>query len=62
MAEPHSTAAPDVLFVRIHNAGRSHVAAALLPHHAGNRITVGSGGTAPADNINPRTREPRTFP
>jgi len=44
---------PEVLFVCIHNAGRSQIAAALLAHHAGDRITVRSAGTAPADTINP---------
>ena len=44
---------PEVLFVCVHNAGRSQMAAALLAHHAGDRITVRSAGTAPADTINP---------
>ena len=44
---------PEVLFVCVHNAGRSQMAAALLSHHAGNRIVVRSAGTAPADSINP---------
>jgi arsenate reductase len=44
---------PEVLFVCIHNAGRSQMAAALLAHHAGDRIVVRSAGTAPADSINP---------
>ena len=45
--------APSVLFVCIHNAGRSQMAAALLSHFAGNRIEVRSAGTEPADQINP---------
>jgi len=44
---------PEVLFVCVHNAGRSQMAAALLAHHAGDRIVVRSAGTAPADDINP---------
>jgi protein-tyrosine-phosphatase len=44
---------PEVLFVCVHNAGRSQMAAALLSHHAGNRVVVRSAGTAPADSINP---------
>ena len=50
---PTSPDAPEVLFVCVHNAGRSQMAAALLTHHAGNRIIVRSAGTAPADSINP---------
>ena len=41
-----------VLFVCVHNAGRSQMAAALLTHHAGDRIEVRSAGTAPAHEIN----------
>jgi len=44
---------PEVLFVCVHNAGRSQMAAALLAHHAGDGIVVRSAGTAPADDINP---------
>ena len=44
---------PEVLFVCVHNAGRSQMAAALLAHHAGDRVVVRSAGTAPADSINP---------
>jgi protein-tyrosine-phosphatase len=55
MLEP--TAAPEVLFVCVHNAGRSQMAAALLQHHAGDRIVVRSAGTAPADTINPAVIE-----
>src|SRR5689334_13876281 len=45
--------APRVLFVCVHNAGRSQMAAGLLSHLAGDRIAVCSGGTQPADRINP---------
>jgi protein-tyrosine-phosphatase len=48
---------PEVLFVCIHNAGRSQMAAALLQHHGGDRFTVRSAGTAPADTINPTVLE-----
>jgi protein-tyrosine-phosphatase len=44
---------PEVLFVCVHNAGRSQMAAALLDHHAGDRVLVRSAGSAPADRINP---------
>ncbi|BBX24832.1 hypothetical protein MTER_42430 [Mycolicibacter terrae] len=44
---------PSVLFVCVHNAGRSQMAAALLTHLAGDRIEVRSAGTEPAGQINP---------
>jgi arsenate reductase (thioredoxin) len=44
---------PSVLFLCVHNAGRSQMAAALLTHLAGDRIEVRSAGTEPADQINP---------
>src|SRR6476659_5448061 len=44
---------PEVLFVCVHNAGRSQMAAALLHHHAAGRVRVRSAGSAPADEINP---------
>ncbi|MGW5386110.1 arsenate reductase ArsC [Nocardia sp. NPDC003963] len=44
---------PSVLFVCVHNAGRSQMAAAFLTHLAGNRVQVRSAGTAPAHTINP---------
>lgn len=44
---------PSVLFVCVHNAGRSQMAAALLTHLSKGRIEVRSAGTAPADAINP---------
>ncbi len=50
--EPVSTT-PEVLFVCVHNAGRSQMAAALLAHHAQGRVTVRSAGSAPASEINP---------
>jgi arsenate reductase (thioredoxin) len=51
------TETPRVLFVCVHNAGRSQMAAALLEHHAGDRVDVLSAGSAPADAINPAVRE-----
>lgn len=44
---------PEVLFVCVHNAGRSQMAAALLDHHAAGRVHVRSAGSAPANEINP---------
>jgi protein-tyrosine-phosphatase len=48
---------PQVLFVCVHNAGRSQMAAALLDHYAAGRVEVRSAGSAPADAINPAVRE-----
>lgn len=44
---------PSVLFVCVHNAGRSQMAAAFLTHLAGDSVEVRSAGSAPADSINP---------
>lgn len=44
---------PEVLFVCVHNAGRSRMAAALLEHYAQGRVAVRSAGSAPASEINP---------
>ncbi|HZN72065.1 MAG TPA: arsenate reductase ArsC [Micromonosporaceae bacterium] len=44
---------PSVLFVCVHNAGRSQMAAGFLRHLAGDTIEVRSAGSAPADQINP---------
>ncbi|WP_067143925.1 arsenate reductase ArsC [Microtetraspora malaysiensis] len=44
---------PSVLFVCVHNAGRSQMAAGWLAHLAGDRIEVRSAGSAPAEQINP---------
>lgn len=48
---------PSVLFVCIHNAGRSQMAAGYLRHLSEGRIDVLSAGSAPADTINPAVRE-----
>jgi arsenate reductase (thioredoxin) len=44
---------PEVLFVCVHNAGRSQAAASLLAHHARGRVLVRSAGSAPSEAINP---------
>ena len=44
---------PEVLFVCVHNAGRSQMAAALLAHRAGGRVVVRSAGSTPAAEVNP---------
>ncbi|TDT97729.1 protein-tyrosine-phosphatase [Streptomyces sp. 846.5] len=52
-----SAARPSVLFVCVHNAGRSQMAAAFLTHFAGDRVEVRSAGSAPADRVNPAVVE-----
>ena len=52
-----STPIASVMFVCIHNAGRSQMAAAYLQHLAGDRVEVRSSGTAPADSVNPAVVE-----
>ena len=44
---------PSVLFVCVHNAGRSQMAAGWLRHFAGDRVEIRSAGSAPADTVNP---------
>ncbi|SDS25662.1 arsenate reductase ArsC [Microlunatus soli] len=44
---------PSVLFVCVHNAGRSQMAAGYLTHYAGGAVEVRSAGSEPADRINP---------
>jgi arsenate reductase len=51
------TGTPEVLFVCVHNAGRSQMAAALLDHHAAGRVRVRSAGSAPAESVNPAVVE-----
>ncbi len=48
---------PEVLFVCVHNAGRSQMAAALLDAKAQGRVSVRSAGSEPADEINPVAAE-----
>ncbi|QKW35592.1 arsenate reductase ArsC [Actinomadura sp. NAK00032] len=57
MSVPARSAKPSVLFVCVHNAGRSQMAAAYLTHLAGDRIEVRSAGSAPADQVNPAVVE-----
>lgn len=49
---PESTK-PSVLFVCVHNAGRSQIAAAYLSHMSAGQVEVRSAGTEPADELNP---------
>ena len=51
------TRKPTVLFVCVHNAGRSQMAAGFLQHLGGGRIEVRSAGSQPADQINPTAVE-----
>ncbi|OKH95580.1 arsenate reductase ArsC [Streptomyces uncialis] len=51
MSEPRPK--PSVLFVCVHNAGRSQMAAAFLTHLADGRVEVRSAGSAPAATVNP---------
>jgi len=48
---------PEVIFVCVHNAGRSQMAAALLDHHAQGRVKVRSAGSAPGERIHPNVVE-----
>ena len=52
-----SATTPEVLFVCVHNAGRSQMAAAFLARHAGAAVVVRSAGSAPADDVNPAVVE-----
>ena len=51
------TKAPEVLFVCVHNAGRSQMAAGLLAQKAGDAVRVISAGSEPADRLNPAVVE-----
>jgi protein-tyrosine-phosphatase len=51
------SAVPSVLFVCVHNAGRSQMAAAFLTHLAGDQVRVRSAGSAPASSLNPAVVE-----
>jgi arsenate reductase (thioredoxin) len=55
-SDPSTAHVPQVLFVCVHNAGRSQMAAALLEHHAAGQVEVRSAGSTPADEINPAVR------
>ncbi|MGE0878210.1 MAG: arsenate reductase ArsC [Acidimicrobiia bacterium] len=52
-----TSSVPSVLFLCVHNAGRSQMAAGWLRHLGGDRVTVYSGGSEPADQINPSAVE-----
>ncbi len=51
-----ATTRPSVLFVCLHNAGRSQMGAAYTSHLSGGAVEVRSAGSAPADSINPAVR------
>ena len=55
MTSPRET--PEVLFVCVHNAGRSQMAAGFLRHLAGDRVVVRSAGSMSADRVNPAVVE-----
>jgi arsenate reductase (thioredoxin) len=57
MSTPAVPSVPSVLFVCVHNAGRSQMAAAFLTHLAGDKVQVRSAGSAPADAVNPAVVE-----
>ena len=57
MTRPSNPNRPSVLFVCVHNAGRSQMAAGFLTHLAGDTIEVRSAGSAPAASINPAAVE-----
>ena len=47
------TTVPQVLFVCVHNVGRSQIASALLAHYAGDRVEVRSAGSLPGSEVHP---------
>ncbi|MEV3920842.1 arsenate reductase ArsC [Actinomadura coerulea] len=57
MSDQFRSGKPSVLFVCVHNAGRSQMAAAYLTHLAGDEVEVRSAGSAPADQVNPAVVE-----
>lgn len=57
MSSPHLAHLASVLFVCVHNAGRSQMAAGFLTHLAGDRVEVRSAGSLPADQVNPAAVE-----
>lgn len=56
-ASSPDSARPSVLFVCVHNAGRSQMAAAYLTHLGEGRVEVRSAGSAPAETVNPAVVE-----
>ncbi len=57
MTSSRQTDRPSVLFVCVHNAGRSQMAAAWLTHLTGDRVEVRSAGWAPSGQVNPAVAE-----
>jgi protein-tyrosine-phosphatase len=57
MSTDQVTSRPSVLYVCVHNAGRSQMAAAYTHHLSGGAVEVRSAGSAPAESINPAVRE-----
>ncbi|SDP40545.1 Protein-tyrosine-phosphatase [Pedococcus dokdonensis] len=57
MSSDQATSRPSVLYVCVHNAGRSQMAAAYTHHLSDGAVEVRSAGSAPADSINPAVRE-----
>lgn len=57
MSTPAVPSVPSVLFVCVHNAGRSQMAAAFLTRLGGDRVEVRSAGSAPAEAVNPAVVE-----
>ncbi|MCU0311558.1 MAG: arsenate reductase ArsC [Acidimicrobiales bacterium] len=55
--DPDATGTPGVLFLCVHNAGRSQMAAGWLRHLGGEGVTVWSGGSEPASEVNPAAIE-----
>jgi arsenate reductase len=55
--DPSTGRAPSVLFVCVHNAGRSQMAAGFLTALAGDQVEVRSAGSAPAEQVNPAAVE-----
>lgn len=54
MMEPaYPASVPTILFLCVHNAGRSQMAAGFARHQGGDRVSVFSGGSEPADAVNP---------
>jgi arsenate reductase (thioredoxin) len=56
-SEPVNESRPEVLFVCVHNAGRSQMAAGLLHELSGDSVTVRSAGSDPAESLNPAVVE-----
>ena len=57
VSDSSTSSKPQVLFVCVHNAGRSQMAAALMTSVAGDRIDVRSAGSAPGEQVNPAAVE-----